>query len=330
VTTLTPTRPSPNGIAAPALPESPDSAVTYTELLDVPGGIDGLETVVYEPVPAAVRPSMFERRKLELFALYEVEIQFRDRIMGGTPKDAGIIRSWLRAKAGVKPETELQEKTAQVLRELGVDVPEDATWEQIVAASDKMADNKAVGFRRDRVGGLYIETRTTKAMLKEVANILFGGEKWGATRKGPKSFVAERVFPVGDRLYLGRTEPDGTQLFVGHTTGPKGPQSNLTLYEYVTQPCVTFRVLVLRDCIPQSKWEEMLIHAEENGQGALRSQGFGRFNVLRFDRLPDKLKKSEPAESLIPAGDEPTEEEAARVKAKSPQISLDEKLAELA
>ena len=329
-----------------------DEPDTLTRMLSgaraFPGAAPTLDRAVYERNLPAITPSIFARKKDTLYATYRIRLQFRTQVMGGTPKDPNIIKTWLRSKTGVQPEEELQAMTADTLRDLGVDVPEHATWEQIVAASEQIADNKSVGFKRDRVRGVFLDGRTAKAMLKECTNILYAGQRWGTTKKGPKQFVAERVFVQEDRLYFhrvgedGKLVPipeadgsregatnvlaaDGTQLFVGHTTGPKGPQSNLTLYEFVTQPVIEFHVMVLRNEVSLDQWEGILMHAEENGLAALRSQGYGRFNVLEFERLPDRLKP-EKAQPLDVS--EPTEAELAREKAGGKPVTLEQRIAE--
>lgn len=107
-----------------------------------------------------------------------------------------------------------------------------------------------------------------KAMLKESTNILFGGERWGATKKGPRSFVAEGVFIEPDRLWLGVREPSGIELMIGHLMGPGGSRSTLGYHEYVEGANLTIQVLGVRDCIAEAQWREIWVHAQENGFGA--------------------------------------------------------------
>jgi len=73
--------------------------------------------------------------------------------------------------------------------------PETASYDDLVAASAKAAsDKQSNGFKRPDGVHLALETRHVKAMLKEVININYAHERWGATRKGPKNFAAERLY----------------------------------------------------------------------------------------------------------------------------------------
>jgi hypothetical protein len=133
---------------------------------------------------------------------------------------------------------------------------------------------------------LYIESRQVKAMLKESTNVVFAGERWGVTRKGAKAFVAERVFVQPDKLWLGVQEPSGVELMVAHLTGPKGPRSAIGYHEYVQGAVLCCEILALRDCLRPEQWRDIWLHAQENGLGAKRSQGFGRVDLEQWERLP--------------------------------------------
>lgn len=228
---------------------------------------------------------VFDDEASELFTQYRLELTFRARVMGGTPKDAKIIQAWLRSKAGVEQEEELRIATMRTLAELGYELRPDATFEEMEAASEELAAIKNTnGFKRNE-DGLYIEGRTIKAAMKESTNILYASDRWGKTKKGPKAFFSEHVFVDPDEISLGVSEPSGIDLFIGHTKGPQGPQSNLTYYEYVDRPKVTFILSVLEDAVTREQWANIWRHAEENGLAALRSQGNGRFKVTGFERL---------------------------------------------
>ena len=238
---------------------------------------------------------IFDTQQATLFTTYHAKLTFRDKVMGGTPKDPKIITSWLRVKTGVTDdEEELRRMMLRTLLELGATFPEgvdpaNATHEQLVEASERLANKQAVGFKCDPEHGLYLEGRVVKSMLKENTNILFPYQsqegKWGATKKAARSYLAERVFVNPDRVWLGRKEPDGVDLFIGHTNGPSGPQSNLTYYEYVARATIEFDVIVAQDGVKADHWPQIWVMAQENALGALRSQGFGRFEVMAWDKV---------------------------------------------
>lgn len=230
---------------------------------------------------------IFDQQSGGVFTNYRARIVFRDKIMGGTPKNPKLIEGWLRSKAGVTKVEENRMMMLRTLLELGADVTPDMSFEELEVASEGLAASKQTnGFKQDE-NGLYLESRTIKAMLKECCNILYAGDRWGKTKKGPRSFLAERVFVNPDKVRLGVMEPDGVDLFIGHTSGPKGPQSNLTYYEYVQRAEIEFEVMVLQDAIEHEHWPELWLAAQENGLGALRSQGFGRFDIEAWDVVKD-------------------------------------------
>ena len=125
-----------------------------------------------------------------VFTTYHARLGFRDKIMGGVPKNAKVIEAWIRSKTGVTNEAEIMHMMMRTLYELGLDVEADATPEQIIEASKQVAGGKsAVGFKRDDKG-LYIESRQIKALIKECVNILYAGtEGWSNPRADRKSVV---------------------------------------------------------------------------------------------------------------------------------------------
>jgi hypothetical protein len=218
-----------------------------------------------------------------VFDRWHARLVFRERLIGGVPKDPRLIEGWLRAKAGLEDSQEIRQAMLRTLSEVGVEVSADMTFEQLERASAVLAGRKqTTGFKVGECG-LYVESRQIKAMLKESTNVLFGGERWGPTRKGPRSYVAERVFVDPGRIWLGVDEPAGVELMIGHLMGPTGPRSTLGYHEYVDKPVLEFCVLAVRGSVAAEQWADIWVHAQENGFGALRSQGFGRFYVDRWE-----------------------------------------------
>lgn len=221
----------------------------------------------------------------EIFTRYAVTLRFRDKIMGGTPKRADVIEAWLRKNTGVTDQDEMLMMTRRTLGEMGVEIAERATMEEMIEASKNLAMERNTNGFKSRDGALIIETRQVKAGLKAWTNALFAGERWGRTYKGPKNYLAERVFVEGDTISLGVAEPHGVDMVIGHVTGPQGDKSTLTYHEYVRQPQVEFVVYSLEDCISPEQWLAIWQLGQEDGIGALRSQGHGRFDVENIVRL---------------------------------------------
>lgn len=248
---------------------------------------------------------IFDDAASDLFTTYRVTLRFRDRIVGGTPSNPKLIEGWLRAKMGVSQQEEIRSLTLQTLRELGLEDAvfegDDVRFDTLAAASEAIAKKSNMCmFKRD-MDGLYIEERQVKAMLKEAVAVLFPGStqgkdseremngtskvhRWGQTSKGPRSATAEWVFVSPGRIHLGVTEPTGVDLSIGHIKDRDGTRSTLDYYEYVEQPVITFDVMVLLDRVPLERWPQIWRYAQENGLGAKRSQGFGRFDIEGWER----------------------------------------------
>jgi hypothetical protein len=161
-----------------------------------------------------------------------------------------------------------------------VPIVENMSFDDVVEASSRrLAANKVtIGFKVDPGRGLYLESRQVKAGIREVINILYGGTRIGPTRKGARSYVAERVFVTPERLFLGSDEPDGLELMVGHLSGAQGQRSVLSYHEYVQAPAaLDFTVMMAEDSVPEEWWARLWTLFEQNGLGAARSQGHGTF-----------------------------------------------------
>jgi hypothetical protein len=197
-------------------------------------------------------------------------------IAGGTPTDPKVAEGWLKTKLGADKDDLIRQMVAETMVERGV-TAEEAT--QLVNAQKNLN-----GFKRDE-HGLYIEGRQLKAALKEAASVAVAAGKlpqrsWGKTNKGLLSYLAEHVFVVEDRLHLGVAEASGiAQRFV-HTFRGTGIQYE----EYVEDAKVDFTVISDHD-FAEKDWAAIWLCGEQNGLGASRSQGYGRYEVTRWERL---------------------------------------------
>lgn len=237
------------------------------------------------------------------YALYTATLQFRDRLLGGRPKDPSIIQKWLARTTGLTERQELARFAARAAMENGIDLgyaeeelalmdPEELDQllqrqsELLKEAGEAYVEQSGSGFARDE-NGLYISDYQIKACLKETTNILFAGEKWGKTGKGPKSFVAERAHIKPPRIHLGRSEPDGVLQITGTVSGKSGKRSIVSHYEYVSRPTVVCEIYVAQDAIPRTKWAQIWVLAGDNGIGAARNFGHGQFDLVEWTRTKD-------------------------------------------
>ncbi|HEY3718328.1 MAG TPA: hypothetical protein VGL39_27715 [Jatrophihabitantaceae bacterium] len=198
-------------------------------------------------------------------------------LVGGIPTDPNVAEAWLRSKLADSDDL-IRAQVAETMTERGVGVDE-AT--EIVNANKHLN-----GFKRDqaRGGELYIEGRQLKAALKEAASVAVAAGKldargWGKTNKGLLGFLAEHVSVTEDRIYLGVTKPTGIlQRFV-HTFRGSGIQYE----EYVEDAEITFTV---RSDWPftDEQWAMIWLTGQEQGIGASRSQGYGRYTVTRWEQ----------------------------------------------
>lgn len=250
-------------------------------------------------------PSVFADRVGDVYSFYRCAVQFTSRVYGGVPLRPDVIEAWIRKGTGITSQQELAAVVRRTLLEIDPELEENArgkdTYELMQLASEKLAlSQSSVGFKRDE-NGLFIESRQIKAGLREATNILFAGSRWGETKKGPKSWVAERVFIGPERIYLGVSpdgqdlsvgdmtqpvviaqEPTNVELFVGHVTGPQGPRSTLTYYQYVERARIEFMVAVIQNDVIKDNWHKLWVAMENEGFGALRSQDAGRFDTIHW------------------------------------------------
>lgn len=208
-----------------------------------------------------------------LYDVYTVTIQVRDRVCGGMPRNKELIRTWVESTTGYSDE-----------------VTEKLTQENADLVINEVAEKSWIGFPEDK-DGLFIPARNVKACLKQSASLL------GITKKkrGSKQILAEgmevKSSVGGDRIHLNTAKADGTDESAIHVMTAQGPRTALRRMDYVTKPMITFSVWVLKTApqesrhIGESELIEILTHAQENGLGASRSQGEGKFDVVEFQKV---------------------------------------------
>jgi hypothetical protein len=196
-------------------------------------------------------------------------------IAGGIPTDENVAEAWLKTKLAAKDDL-IREAVAKTMVERGI------TAEEATKEVDSLKHLN--GFKRDDQG-LYIEGRQAKAMLKEAVSVAVAAKKiqlrgWGETKKFITGYFPEHVFVLEDRLHLGVTEPSGIMQRFVHTFRGTGIQYE----EYVEDARLSFTVISDHD-FTEEEWGMIWLTGEQQGIGASRSQGFGRFEITSWERV---------------------------------------------
>lgn len=195
-----------------------------------------------------------------LYQTYDVEIEMRDKLLGGKPKTEKLIKSWLEARGRVGT--------------LGKEVEEiDATEEEKKAWS---------GFKKDEKG-LYIDSYQIKGMVKETRK----GVALLINKKGLVGFIQSYFFVYPARIHLGKEKPDGFIEESAVVMGPRGPRSILKRHDYVENVLLSFEIKFFDTGILTEKILRLIFEAgQEVGLGTNRHEGgeFGRFKVLKLEK----------------------------------------------
>lgn len=257
--------------------------------------------------------SVFEDHKYRVYKhRWQATIEI-DQLVGGTPTDANKAAGWLKAKMGIDKDDIVREMAAEVMVERGITMDEavDAVVAHEHLNGFKRFTERFAGETSDAApGGLFVEGRQMKACVKEAANIQWPKERWGPTKKGTRGFFAEHLFIEEDRLPIltadgaNILEPTGIHQRFVHTFRGSGIQYE----EFVENAIVKFTVLSDYE-FSHEQFGTLWVTAEQNGFGASRSQGFGRFAVIGWDSLGSGKGR------VVPIVAEDEEEEAATAAA---------------
>jgi hypothetical protein len=242
-----------------------------------------------------------------LYDIYSVTVRFREYLCGGVPKNPDLIKGWIKAKTG------FDDKTTEV-----------QTQEALDTLTEEVTEKSWNGFPGDE-RGLFIWTRQVKALFKECATMLrYTVDKRGSKQIFQHGFEIKSIQPdlknAHNRLYLGKKEADGFIEGPIHVQTAQGPRSAIKRVDYVEGTELSFEIWVLMTATAETRHigekhiVEMLRFGQENGIGADRSQGHGKFDVTSFEctqraERPKKEKEEGGADAVLA-------KEAAGAKAK--------------
>lgn len=209
----------------------------------------------------------------ELYEVFNVSIKLRDQLHGGQPKNPDLLKGWIAATTEHNDEkTTAQEKEA---REVLLEPTEEKSWN---------------GFPADE-RGMFVWTRQIKAMFKECASMrrIFI-EKVGSKQILQHGFEIKGP-DVDNRVYFGKKVADGCFEGPIHVQTAQGPRTAIKRVDYVEKVTLNFAVWVLKTNVAEKRHvgekevRMMLVLAQENGLGANRSQGHGKFDVVEFAKI---------------------------------------------
>ncbi len=244
-----------------------------------------------------------------IYTRYRVRIRYRDQVLGGVPKSGNSLEWYLNEKFSS------DEEKADFKRRVESGALSDDEKAEIREASWNT-------FERDRNGNLCLWHGNFKACLREVFVTLgltqkfpikatkakeaksakVGGAK-PASSEGPV-LVPARDPSAGGRqtlqhgvhvdplrlVFLRDNQPikiaDGYVDKVKHITDAAGKRSALGRHDYIDQPEIemvlkwpTASVFTIDDM------KKALAVAQDDGLGACRSQGIGKFDVILLEKL---------------------------------------------
>lgn len=215
-------------------------------------------------------------------------------LTGGIPSDPKIVANWLRSRFEERDET-IARLVQETMQELG-SIEIDKAVEHLVESSTVNT------FKRFPDGTVYLEGRCVKAMLKEAANIAVDagripqriGGSGGKYARHPRKWIAEHVFVVEDRIPLHIHVDD-----LKRVTRPisvlnrQGRFTALKASHIAEDVKITFHV-VSDGGLSEEVWAHIWLTAQQNGLGADRSQGSGRFRVIEWEPV-DSVPEVTPA-----------------------------------
>ena len=196
-------------------------------------------------------------------------------LAGGVPSDPNVAKGWLGTKLADKDDL-IRDLVAQTMVERGI------TADEAAEEVDKLKHLN--GFKRNE-HGLYIEGRQLKAAIKEAAGVARATDKlkmkWGTTNKGVLGFVAEHIMVVEDTLQLDVTQP--SRVLQSFPKNPRTGQTGIQYTEVIDE--TSFDCTIIADYkFSDQEWAMLWLTGEQQGIGASRSQGFGRYEVTRWEQ----------------------------------------------
>ena len=253
--------------------------------------------------------SVLQKYVDEIYFIVKLKLKFRDKILAGIPKNESVLDYFMNARHMSDPEKEdfvLRVKTGSLSEEEKAEIKETA-W---------------CMFEKDKDGNLCLWHGNCKAMLREIFVTL------GLTQKAPKKrnssenkegaaggrqtlqhavhvdgFWADKEGKIDYRSFgslrllferNGKVikEPDGYVDKIKHITDAAGKRSALGRHDFLEQVELSLVLKWPNDGVfSEDDMKKALSVAQDDGCGATRSQGNGKFDVIEWEVLSQPRKK---------------------------------------
>ena len=137
-------------------------------------------------------------------------------------------------------------------------------------------------FKRDD-NGLYYEGRCVRGHIKDCAAQVVS---FVSNIKAFRSKVANKVYVETERIYLGKSEPDGMEQRFIQVMTRQGPRSSYKYIDYVEKPRLEFILRVLGDDVIAGDEISLIFeYGGMHGMGQERSQDWGRYEVVEITEV---------------------------------------------
>ena len=194
-----------------------------------------------------------------LYKKYKVEIKIRDELLGGKPKTEKLIDGWLKSRGR---ENTLKKE----MEEIDIVEEEKRAW---------------TGFKKDK-NGLYLDSYQIKGMVKETVKVL----KLAKQIKGLLNLLISGFFIYPARVYLGKDKPDDFIEETAVVMGPRGPRSIIKRHDYVSRVSIKFEIWFFdTGVLSEGTLRLIFIAGQTVGLGTNRHEGFGQFDVKKFEEI---------------------------------------------
>jgi hypothetical protein len=226
--------------------------------------------------------SVLSKEAEKMFATATIRLQFRDNVMAGVPRHENMLEYYLNSKHmsdEARADFEGRIKAGKLSDEEKEDI----------------AQMSVCVFERDHEGQLCLWHGNAKACMREMfttfgKNSIKPKKTLGEECAGGRQTFQHAIHVDPVRLVFHRAgkpimKADGTVDKVKHITDMSGTRSAIGRHEYLIRPELT---LVLKwpskGSVTEEDLRQVWAAAQEDGLGACRSQGFGKFDVVAWDK----------------------------------------------